>query len=86
MRPRDLLAFLHRAIEVALNRLHANVTAEDIKQAEDSYSEDLLLATAFEIGDTHYELRNLLYAFEHLDAAITVTHMKQILGARGPGR
>ncbi len=50
MRPRDLLTFLHRATEVAVNRGHGKVSSDDISQAEKSYSEDLVLVTAYEIG------------------------------------
>ena len=40
------------------------VTEGDILQAEKSYSEDLLLTTAFELGDTYPQFGNILYQFE----------------------
>jgi hypothetical protein len=70
MRPRDLLSFVQRCVEVAVNRGHGIVGAEDIYKAEESYSEDMLLATMFEMEDTHPELADVLYAFE--DATPTI--------------
>ena len=64
MRPRDLLQFVNRAIDVAINRGHDRVLAEDILQAEKTYSEDMLLATMFEILDTHPEYEDILYTFQ----------------------
>lgn len=64
MRPRDFLQFVRQAVHIAINRGHQKIEPEDILQAEKSYSEDLLLATCFELGDTHAELADVLYAFE----------------------
>jgi hypothetical protein len=63
MRPRDLLSFLHRAIGVAINRSHARVHASDIEKAEESYSEDMLLNTAFELRDVNPDMLDVLYTF-----------------------
>jgi hypothetical protein len=48
MRPRDLLKFVHKAIEVAVNRGHSRVTADDLHQAEAAFSEDMLLGMNWE--------------------------------------
>jgi len=64
MRPRDFLSFVQRCTEVAVNRRHPRVTEEDILQAERSYSEDMLLQTAFEIEDAYPELADVLYQFQ----------------------
>lgn len=64
MRPRDLLQFLHRALDTAINRGHSRITEEDLLQAESGYSEDMLLATAYEISDTNSDLADVLYAFQ----------------------
>jgi len=85
MRPRDLLMFLHRAVEVALNRNHGLVTADDIRQAEKSYSEDLLLATAFEIGDIARELRDVLYAFDRSRPILSPDNLNAVLERAGLG-
>lgn len=63
MRPRDLLQFMNRCIEVAINRLSEKVGVPDIEQAERSYSEDLLLVTSYEIYDTRPQYGDVLYAF-----------------------
>jgi hypothetical protein len=64
MRPRDLLQFLHGAVDVAINRGHVRIEEDDLLTAEKSYSEDLLLATAFEIADTRPDLKDVLYGFQ----------------------
>ncbi len=63
MRPRDLLMFVQRAVEVAINRGHSVVTADDIKQAEHGYSEDVLLGLSYEVDDTRADLSESLYGF-----------------------
>ncbi len=83
MRPRDLLGFLHRALEVALNRNHTLVSAADIQQAERSFSEDLLLTTAFEIDDTYPEYSKLLYQFEGRAATLSKTELDELLNRAG---
>jgi hypothetical protein len=63
MRPRDLLQFLNAAIGVAVNRGHDRILANDIIQAEKSYSLDILVATMFEISDTNPDFEDILYVF-----------------------
>ncbi len=63
MRPRDLLNFLHRAVEVAINRGHDRVLQEDILKAEALYSEDILKSVSFEIRDVFPSVRDPLYGF-----------------------
>jgi hypothetical protein len=64
MRPRDLLLFVRKLIEVAVNRGHQRIEPEDIPQAERAYSEDILLTTAYEIADTQPRCAEALYAFQ----------------------
>lgn len=64
MRPRDLLVFVQRAIGVAINRRHSRATGEDILKAEDSYSDDMLLNTAYELRDVHPDMVDVLYVFQ----------------------
>jgi hypothetical protein len=71
MRPRDLLQFLRSALHIAINRGHSRIEEGDLTQAERSYSEDLLLTTSFEIGDTYPEYSELLYAFEEAPAVMS---------------
>jgi hypothetical protein len=79
MRPRDLLQFLRTAMDVAINRGHARIEEEDLVQAERSYSEDLLLTTSFEIGDTYPQYSDLLYAFEGAPAAMSMDEARDRL-------
>lgn len=63
MRPRALLALLRECVNVAVNRRHARVTAEDILHAERSYSEDQLQEVSAELRDVAPELPDVMYAF-----------------------
>jgi hypothetical protein len=83
MRPRDLLQFLQRAIEVAINRGHSVITSDDIKYAERSFSEDLLLAIAFEIQDTYPVYTNVHYQFEGQSPTIAAEVLPVIIEQAG---
>ena len=83
MRPRDLLQFLNRAIDVAINRGHDRVEGEDILQAEKSYSEDILLATMFEILDTHPEYKDILYTFQGAPSSMSLDEVQDRLREAG---
>jgi hypothetical protein len=63
MRPRDLLLFLHRAIEAAINRGQSRITEETIQIAEDRYSNDILRNMQYEISDTNPGMAGVLDAF-----------------------
>ena len=63
MRPRDLLNFLHRCVEVAVNRGHERVDEEDVLQAYRAYSENILFETAFELKDIFPEAPDPIYEF-----------------------
>ncbi|MEB2346073.1 MAG: hypothetical protein OZ948_15195 [Deltaproteobacteria bacterium] len=71
MRPRDLLMFIRRAIEVATNRGHEKVTAEDIRHAEESYSNDMLQSVTFELRDVQAGSTDWVYAF--LDSEVRIS-------------
>jgi len=83
MRPRDLLNFVRRSLEVALNRGHDKVTAGDILQAERSYSEDMLTALVFEIKDTCPDFAELPHAFVRLNSEISSLEVYRILEEEG---
>lgn len=83
MRPRDLLTFLHRATEVAVNRGHSKVLSDDISQAEKSYSEDLVLVTAYEIEDTYPQFADLLYAFQGMSRTLSLPEVEAVLDKVG---
>jgi len=71
MRPRDLLIFLHKAVGVAVNRGHEKIEEADLAKAEESYSEDILYSTAFELRDVHPEMMNVLYMFNRSPVRIS---------------
>lgn len=83
MRPRDLLAFIQRCVEVALNRGHDKVSADDILQAEHAYSEDLILTLSFEIQDTYPDLAEALYEFHGSPEMMTRDEVVERLDAVG---
>ena len=72
MRPRDLLIFLRRCVETAINRGHSRISEEDILFAERGYSNDLLLNVQYEIIDLNPTYRNLLEAFASAPAELTI--------------
>lgn len=63
MRPRDLLMFVRQAVGVAINRGHERILVEDVKKAEEAYSEEMLLNTSYELADVYPELVDVLYMF-----------------------
>jgi hypothetical protein len=76
MRPRDLLRFLRECVNVAVNRGHNKVSADDVIQAENGYSEDQLQEVFFELRDISPQYQNILYVFI---AAATVLSRNDIL-------
>ncbi len=80
MRPRDLLSFLHRALETSINRGHDRVSEEDLKAAERAYSEDMLLATTFELKDIYTDYGSLLYAFSRKPSKLSAEDLREIVG------
>ena len=75
MRPRDVLKFVRHCVDVAMNRGHERILADDIVQAEKMYSSDMLTETAYEISDTHPELGDALYVFEGAPAKLSLSEV-----------
>ena len=71
MRPRDLLLFLHRCVETAINRGHNRVSEEDILFAERRFSDDMLLNLQYEIVDLNPTFRNVLEAFAEVTSELS---------------
>ena len=63
MRPRDLLMFLHRCVETAINRGNNRVDETDILFAEKGYSNDMLRNLQYEIEDLNPAYHDLLESF-----------------------
>jgi hypothetical protein len=70
-RPRDFLNFIHRSIEVAINRRHEKVLEPDFLQAEKYYSDDLLKSVNFELKGVFPDSTDLLYCFLGSPATMT---------------
>ena len=83
MRPRDLLAFLRKAIEVAINRGHECVAQEDIRAAEEAYSEDMLLAMSFELSDINPDYNEVLFKFLRCPARMSEQQLHGMLEQTG---
>ena len=82
-RPRDLLMFIQAASQVAVDRGHPKIYAEDIQQAEVGYSEDLLLNLSFEIDDTWSEFSEAVYAFHGAPETMASNEVKERLRQTG---
>ena len=82
-RPRDLLQFINAAIQVAVDRSHERVDVEDIRHAEHSYSEDMLLALVYEIEDTHPEIAQAIYEFQGAPKTMSVQDVGERLAQAG---
>jgi hypothetical protein len=79
MRPRDILLFVQRAQQVALNRSHNRILGADIEQAEVGYSEESLLLLSYEMEDTHPEIADALFAFHGSTTMLTQAEVHAIL-------
>jgi hypothetical protein len=84
MRPRDLLNFVRRAIETAVNRGHSKVTADDIRTSETSYSEDLLLAMEWELRDVDPSFQNMVYEFLGAKSVLSPEEVRDLVAKRLP--
>lgn len=88
MRPRDLLRFVRACIDVALNRGHKRIEAEDVIQAETTYSLDLTTDFSYEITDTHPTYDGLLWVFDGSPGSMTwdeaVDRVSKMLGMAAP--
>lgn len=82
-RPREVLRFLSRCIEVAVNHGHKRIEAGDILHAEKLFSEDILLTTVFEIQDTYGDLGEALWAFQGRPRAQTIDQVRDLLVGEG---
>lgn len=80
-RPRDLLMFLSDAVQVAVDRRHERITADDIQHAEQGYSQNMLVNLLFEIEDTHPDIPNVVYSFQDADTSLAASRVEEIVGS-----
>lgn len=62
-RPRDILNFVRKAIQIAVSRSHQRVLEEDIVTAEREYSEDIFNELKYEFRDIYPQFSDLLINF-----------------------
>lgn len=86
MRPRDLLSFMHAAIGVAINRGHERVSGADVEKAEEAYSEDMLLSTAFELRDVDPDMLDVLYTFNRSPSRLSKDQVVALLSDSKSGQ
>jgi hypothetical protein len=63
LRPRDILNFVSKCLQVCISRGHERVETIDINAAEKEFSEDMLNAISYEIRDVFPETQNIFIAF-----------------------
>ena len=63
LRPRDLLNFTRKAIQIGASKNHARVNSDDIIEAERQYSEDMFSELRYELRDVFPEFDNILPNF-----------------------
>jgi len=79
LRPRDFLNYLKISVETAVNRGHDRVLQEDIRKAEESYSDSILLGISFEIRDVFPNIPEPLYGFIGCPTHLHAQQVLQIL-------
>lgn len=63
LRPRDILNFVRKCIQIAVSRGHEKVRAEDVRIAEREFSEDMLNDLRFEMRDTFPDFPDVVLSF-----------------------
>lgn len=63
LRPRDVLNFVRKALQIAVSRGHSRVEQEDMLTAEKQFSEDMLQELQYEIRDIYPVLPHVLVGF-----------------------
>jgi hypothetical protein len=82
-RPRDLLLFLQKSLEVAINRSHSRILEGDILKAEETYSQDMLYMIESELRAVYPDVRNALYPF--LASPINLSREAALSALKGAG-
>jgi hypothetical protein len=79
LRPREILRFTRECINTAVNRGHEKLTQDDILQAEQTYSDDLLVDITFELKDVSPDYADVPYAFIGSKTLLSKDEVKQRL-------
>lgn len=79
LRPRDLLNFVRKCIQIAVSRDHNRVSPEDIVSAENQFSEDMLNELRYEIRDILSNKKEPLLAFMGVNKFLSKEDIQIIL-------
>ena len=79
MRPRDLIRFLRKAVEVAVNRGNEVVREDDFLEADNAYSEDMLSSINYELSDVSASFEDLVYCFIGCRTVMAVEEVRKIV-------
>ena len=79
MRPREIIRFTRKALEVAINRNHDKVLEEDILYGELGYSEDSLQDLMFELKDINPKYQDILYNFFYCKPRLSYEEIKSLI-------
>jgi len=78
-RPREIIRFVRKAIEVAINRNHDRVLEGDILRAEIGYSEDALQDLVFELKDIDPKYSDVPYSFLDCQPRLSYEKVKSLI-------
>ena len=79
MRPRDLIRFLRKAVEVAVNRGNERVREGDFIAADSAYSEEMLVSINYELSDVSPSFTDLVYCFIGCRALMPIPQVREIV-------
>ncbi len=79
LRPRDVLNFVRKCIQIAISRNHDRVSTEDIQIAEQQFSEDMRNELRYEIRDIFSSEKDMLLAFMSANKYLTKEDIQLIL-------
>ena len=79
MRPRDLIGFIQRALQTAVNRGHEKVLEDDIIQAEGSFSDEMLQNIIYEFRDVYPKYPDIFYEFLMEPARLSYNKVREVL-------
>jgi len=79
LRPRDILNFIRKCIQVAVSRGHTRVQEEDVLTAESQYSVDMFDELRYEIRDIYPDIPDFGLSFLNVTAPISADEVYQRL-------
>ncbi len=79
LRPRDLLNFVRKCVQIAVSRDHDRVSPDDILSAENQFSEDMLNELRYEVRDVLGNKKEPLLAFMGVNKFLSKEDIQLIL-------